>query len=58
MHELSGLNLPVSSSDIRRQLCDGLLAKVALPHPVLDYIHEQQTLPLRNIRSGKILGSL
>ena len=37
VHELTGLDLPVSSSDIRRQLTDGV-APVPVPAPVLAYI--------------------
>jgi nicotinate-nucleotide adenylyltransferase len=36
-HELAGLDLPVSSSDIRRQLAEGA-SRVPVPEPVLDYI--------------------
>lgn len=39
MHELTGLDLPVSSSDIRRQLADGS-SHIPVPQPVLDYIQE------------------
>lgn len=52
VHELTGLNLPVSSSDIRRQLMQGM-EPPDVPRPVLDYIrarglylqHAKITLP-------------
>jgi nicotinate-nucleotide adenylyltransferase len=37
LHELTGLDLPVSSSDIRRQLIEGV-SPVPVPDPVLRYI--------------------
>jgi nicotinate-nucleotide adenylyltransferase len=39
VHELTGLDLPVSSSDIRGQLADGS-SRIPVPQPVLDYIQE------------------
>lgn len=39
VHELPGLNLPVSSSDVRRQLAEGA-SDVPVPTPVLAYIRE------------------
>ena len=40
VHELSGLDLPASSSEIRRQLMQGI-DPPDVPRPVLDYIHVQ-----------------
>jgi nicotinate-nucleotide adenylyltransferase len=39
VHELSGLELPASSSEIRRQLANGVDPD-DVPGPVLDYIHQ------------------
>ncbi len=39
VHELAGLDLPVSSSEIRRQLAEGA-SKIAVPDSVLLYIRE------------------
>jgi len=39
VHELAGLELPVSSSEIRRQLAEGVL-EIAVPDAVLRYIRE------------------
>jgi nicotinate-nucleotide adenylyltransferase len=40
VHELDGLELPVSSSDIRRQLSEGA-SDVPVPKAVLEYIRER-----------------
>jgi nicotinate-nucleotide adenylyltransferase len=40
VHELAGLDIPVSSSDIRRQLAEPGASRVPIPAVVLDYIRE------------------
>jgi nicotinate-nucleotide adenylyltransferase len=45
VHELTGLQLPESSSDIRTQLAHGDSA-VAVPEPVLRYIREHRLYAL------------
>ena len=43
VHELRGLDLPVSSSDIRRQLLEATTGvPLAIPPLVLDYIRENR----------------
>jgi len=41
VHELAGLDLPVSSSDIRRQVLEGA-SRIPVPETVLRYIHEHK----------------
>lgn len=41
VHELTGLDIPVSSSDIRRQLAEPRASRVPIPAVVLDYIRER-----------------
>jgi nicotinate-nucleotide adenylyltransferase len=41
VHELAGLDLPVSSSDIRRQVMEGA-SHIPVPEPVLRYIRENE----------------
>lgn len=41
VHELAGLDLPVSSSDIRRQVMEGA-SRIPVPDAVLDYIREHK----------------
>jgi nicotinate-nucleotide adenylyltransferase len=40
VHELTGLHLPISSSDARRKITDGA-SDVPVPEPVLEYIRER-----------------
>jgi nicotinate-nucleotide adenylyltransferase len=40
LHELTGLDLPVSSSDIRRQLNEPGASQIPVPQPVLEYIRD------------------
>jgi nicotinate-nucleotide adenylyltransferase len=41
VHELSGLDLPVSSSDIRKQVIEGA-SHIPVPQAVLDYIRDHR----------------
>ena len=41
VHELAGLDLPVSSSDIRRQVLEGA-SRIPVPELVIRYIHEHK----------------